>query len=87
MKRKILILLLFLSVTAFSAHAQQLFSQDEDVIPPELDRCYTKGMQFLEVDRSVFRQALTKTSFYSDWKTKFGDEAWAQLEKAAGKLG
>jgi hypothetical protein len=25
-------------------------------------------MQFLEVDRSVFRQALAKTSFYADWK-------------------
>jgi tripartite ATP-independent transporter DctP family solute receptor len=46
-----------------------------------------KGMQFLEVDRSVFRQALAKTSFYADWKTKFGEEAWIQLEKAAGKLG
>jgi len=46
-----------------------------------------KGMQFLDVDRSVFRQALAKTSFYSDWKAKFGEEAWVQLEKAAGKLG
>jgi TRAP-type C4-dicarboxylate transport system substrate-binding protein len=46
-----------------------------------------KGMQFLEVDRSVFRQALAKTSFYADWKAKFGEEAWVQLEKAAGKLG
>jgi TRAP-type C4-dicarboxylate transport system substrate-binding protein len=46
-----------------------------------------KGMQFLEVDRSIFRQALTKTTFYSDWKAKFGEEAWVQLEKAAGKLG
>jgi TRAP-type C4-dicarboxylate transport system substrate-binding protein len=46
-----------------------------------------KGMQFLEVDRSVFRQALAKTSFYADWKAKFGEEAWVQLEKATGKLG
>jgi hypothetical protein len=44
-------------------------------------------MQFLDVDRSVFRQTLAKTSFYADWKAKFGEEAWAQLEKAAGKLG
>jgi len=46
-----------------------------------------KGMQFLEVDRAAFRQALGKTSFYADWKAKFGNEAWAQLEQAAGKLG
>ncbi|WP_456710918.1 MULTISPECIES: TRAP transporter substrate-binding protein [Bradyrhizobium] len=46
-----------------------------------------KGMQFLDVDRSAFRQALAKTSFYTDWKSKFGAEAWIQLEKAAGKLG
>ena len=45
-----------------------------------------KGMQFIEVDRGAFRQALAKTSFYADWKAKFGEEAWAQLEKAAGKL-
>lgn len=46
-----------------------------------------KGMQFIDVDRSAFRQALAKTSFYADWKAKFGEEAWTQLEKAAGKLG
>jgi TRAP-type C4-dicarboxylate transport system substrate-binding protein len=46
-----------------------------------------KGLQFLEVDRAAFRQALGKTSFYADWKAKFGNEAWAQLEQAAGKLG
>ncbi|MEZ2141223.1 TRAP transporter substrate-binding protein [Bradyrhizobium sp. DN5] len=45
-----------------------------------------KGMQFIEVDRGAFRQALAKTSFFADWKGKFGEEAWAQLEKAAGKL-
>jgi len=46
----------------------------------------TKGLQFIDVDRATFRQALAKTSFYADWKAKFGDEAWAQLEKIAGKL-
>jgi tripartite ATP-independent transporter DctP family solute receptor len=46
----------------------------------------SKGLQFIEVDRAAFRQALAKTSFYADWKTKFGDEGWAQLEKIAGKL-
>jgi tripartite ATP-independent transporter DctP family solute receptor len=46
----------------------------------------SKGLEFIEVDRTTFRQALAKTSFYSDWKAKFGDEAWVQLEKVVGNL-
>jgi tripartite ATP-independent transporter DctP family solute receptor len=46
-----------------------------------------KGIQFFEVDREPFRQALGKTSFYKDWKAKYGDEAWSHLEKSSGKLG
>jgi TRAP-type transport system periplasmic protein len=45
-----------------------------------------KGLKFIDVDRQAFRQALAKTTFYSDWKSKFGEEAWAHLEKFAGKL-
>ncbi|KRQ11334.1 TRAP transporter substrate-binding protein [Bradyrhizobium manausense] len=45
-----------------------------------------KGLKFIDVDRAAFRQALAKTSFYADWKAKFGEEAWSQLEKAAGQL-
>lgn len=46
-----------------------------------------KGIQFFEVDQEPFRQALVKTTFYKDWKSKYGDEAWSQLEKYSGKLG
>ncbi|MBV1700751.1 MAG: TRAP transporter substrate-binding protein [Hyphomicrobiales bacterium] len=46
----------------------------------------SKGLKFLEVDRPAFQQALAKTSFYADWKAKFGAEAWAELEKITGKL-
>jgi tripartite ATP-independent transporter DctP family solute receptor len=45
-----------------------------------------KGLKFIDVDRAAFRQALSKTSFYADWKSTFGEEAWSQLEKAAGQL-
>jgi tripartite ATP-independent transporter DctP family solute receptor len=45
-----------------------------------------KGLQFNDVDRTPFRDALRKTSFYQDWKTKYGEEAWGHLEKFAGKL-
>jgi len=45
-----------------------------------------KGIRFLEVDREPFQQALARTSFYKDWKAKYGDEAWSHLEKFSGKL-
>jgi TRAP-type transport system periplasmic protein len=46
-----------------------------------------KGLAFNTTDPAAFRQALTKTSFYKDWKAKFGDEAWSLLEKYAGAIG
>ena len=45
-----------------------------------------KGVQFNEVDTKAFRAAVGKTSFYKDWKGKYGDEAWNLLEKFVGKL-
>jgi tripartite ATP-independent transporter DctP family solute receptor len=45
-----------------------------------------KGIRFLEVDRQPFQQALARTSFYRDWKAKYGDEAWSHLETFSGKL-
>ena len=32
----------------------------------------------------AFRDALRKAGFYAEWKKKYGDEAWAILEKAVG---
>lgn len=46
-----------------------------------------KGIEFVDVDRGEFREALAKTSFYKDWKEKYGPEAWGLLEAAVGKLG
>lgn len=45
-----------------------------------------KGLTFNDVDRPVFREALGKTTYYKDWKAKFGDEAWSTLEKYTGPL-
>jgi tripartite ATP-independent transporter DctP family solute receptor len=45
-----------------------------------------KGLQFNDVDTDAFRTVLGKTSFYRDWKAKFGDEAWRILEKTTGSL-
>jgi len=46
----------------------------------------TKGMVFHDVDRAQFRDALKATSYYKDWKAKFGDEAWKVLEATTGSL-
>lgn len=46
----------------------------------------SKGMIFEHPDKALFRTALQESGFYSEWKTKFGEEAWAQLEAVAGKL-
>jgi tripartite ATP-independent transporter DctP family solute receptor len=45
-----------------------------------------KGIIFNDVDRSLFRAALHKTTFYQDWKKKYGAEAWDTLEAACGQL-
>lgn len=47
----------------------------------------SKGMVFNEPDLEPFRQLLVKSGFYTEWKQKYGDEAWALLEKFTGKLG
>lgn len=46
-----------------------------------------KGLAFNTVDTTAFQQALARTSFYKDWKGKFGDEAWSLLQKYAGGVG
>ena len=51
------------------------------------DDLKAKGITFIDVDRQAFRAALSKTSFYGDWKAKYGDQAWSLLEKYSGKLG
>ena len=43
-------------------------------------------MSFLAVDKAAFQATLRKTSFYGDWKTKFGDEGWAALQAVTGPL-
>jgi TRAP-type transport system periplasmic protein len=44
------------------------------------------GVVFNKVDTKPFRDALRAGGFYADWKTKFGGEAWALLEKSVGQL-
>jgi len=46
----------------------------------------SKGMQFNTTDAELFRTKLRAAGFYAEWHKKFGDEAWALLEKYTGKL-
>ena len=45
-----------------------------------------KGLEFNDVDRTAFRDALGRTDFYKEWKGKYGAEAWGILEKTTGSL-
>jgi TRAP-type transport system periplasmic protein len=46
----------------------------------------SKGMEFFAVDQKPFRAKLEAAGFYKEWRGKYGDEAWAVLEKYAGKI-
>jgi TRAP-type transport system periplasmic protein len=46
-----------------------------------------KGITFIDVQQDDFRKALASTSFYAEWKQKYGPTAWELLEKVSGKLG
>lgn len=46
-----------------------------------------KGITFIDVDREAFRKSLAGTTFYAEWKQKYGDVAWGLLEASVGKLG
>jgi hypothetical protein len=34
----------------------------------------------------AFREKLRKAGYYAEWKGKFGNEAWAILERSTGQL-
>ena len=51
------------------------------------DDLKAKGMVFNQPDLKPFRAALVKAGFYTEWKAKFGPEAWAVLEHYSGPLG
>jgi tripartite ATP-independent transporter DctP family solute receptor len=45
-----------------------------------------KGLIFNQPKVDPFREKLRSAGFYAEWKGKYGDEAWALLEKSVGKL-
>ena len=44
------------------------------------------GLQFSKTDPVAFRAALKQAGFYSEWRGKFGPEAWDTLEATVGSL-
>ncbi|MBP2292657.1 TRAP transporter substrate-binding protein [Azospirillum rugosum] len=46
----------------------------------------SKGLTFNQPSPDSFRAKLRDSGFYSEWKGRFGDEAWGLLESAVGKL-
>jgi len=50
------------------------------------DELAAKGLAFNAPDTAPFREALKKAGFYSQWKQRYGDEAWGILEQSTGAL-
>src|ERR1700744_4813509 len=45
-----------------------------------------KGLVFNQPDPGPCREKLRAAGFYDEWKKKYGEQGWALLEKAVGKL-
>jgi len=45
-----------------------------------------KGLSFNQPEVGPFRDKLRAAGFYAEWKGKYGDEAWAALEKFTGPI-
>lgn len=45
-----------------------------------------KGLTFNQPEVTAFRDKLRSAGFYAEWKGKYGEQAWALLEKSVGKL-
>lgn len=46
----------------------------------------SKGLAFNKPNPEPFRDKLRTAGFYTEWKAKYGEEAWSILEKAVGRL-
>jgi tripartite ATP-independent transporter DctP family solute receptor len=51
-----------------------------------IDQLTKSGVSFNTPDKQPFRDVLKASGFYTEWKGKFGNEAWALLERYTGAL-
>lgn len=72
--------------TAFETHAIKTRATLATVTSSLQDSLSKRGLIFNTVNVQPFREALQKAGAYKEWKSKFGDETWALLEKYSGKL-
>lgn len=70
----------------FEAHALKQRAAHETLNSTLEAKLKGFGMQFNKVDGKPFRDVLQKSGYYTEWQKKFGNEAWALLEKYSGKL-
>jgi tripartite ATP-independent transporter DctP family solute receptor len=54
-----------------------------DTLQAELS---AKGLEFIKVDPAPFRAKLQAAGFYKEWRGRYGEEAWAVLEKFTGPI-
>ncbi len=46
----------------------------------------SKGLQFNDVDTSLFQDRLRQAGFYKEWRGKYGEDAWHVLEESVGQI-
>ncbi|MFO1155057.1 MAG: TRAP transporter substrate-binding protein [Rhodospirillales bacterium] len=46
-----------------------------------------RGLVFNQPDPAPFRETLRRAGFYSEWRHRYGEEAWGLLEATTGQLG
>jgi TRAP-type transport system periplasmic protein len=51
------------------------------------DQLKKAGLTFNYPEKAPFRKTLEANGFYAEWKKRYGDAAWAVLEKYSGTLG
>jgi tripartite ATP-independent transporter DctP family solute receptor len=69
---------------------QSTLDQRKDTVVVEANarkNMIDKGMSITDPDLDSFHNKLKTSGYYSEWREKFGPEAWRALEKYAGPLG
>ncbi len=72
--------------TNFEKAAKEQRAATEADAQKTQDLLHSQGLIVTEPDLDSFRDKLQSTSYYTDWRKKYGDDVWEALEQAVGKL-
>ncbi len=72
--------------TNFEKAAREQRAATEADAQKTQDLLHSQGMMVTEPDLDSFRDKLRSSSYYTDWRKKYGDKVWDLLEQAVGKL-